>query len=370
MKIGLVRRGYSETGGAERYLLRFAAGLEAKGHECVLFSDQPWPVSAWADRAQITLKDAGSPVAFADALEAAQPKSGTCDFLFSLERVRHCDCYRAGDGVHAAWLKRRTRIEPAWRTTFRRINAKHRQILELETSLYGPQSSTHIIANAQFVKQEIQDIYGTPEERLSVIPNGFDPPPVTASDRDTLRDELGLSPDTVVFLFVGSGWERKGLRFAVEAIESLAKTGAPVCLLIAGKDKRSPRVTNPRAVRLLGPQDADQLSQLYEAADVFLLPTLYDPFSNASLEAASHGLPLVTTTANGIADLFPELEGSLVEDPTSSEVVDACARWLNEDLRRTARPRNREVASHYSVARNVEATLACFEQLIASPTTP
>ena len=88
MKIGLVRRGYSDTGGAERYLLRFADGLEARGHECVLFSDQAWPESAWRDRQQVTLEGARSPAAFADALDATRPRESNCDFLFSLERVR------------------------------------------------------------------------------------------------------------------------------------------------------------------------------------------------------------------------------------------------------------------------------------------
>lgn len=367
MKIGLVRRGYSDTGGAERYLLRFTDGLEKRGHECVLFSDQRWPESAWADRQQVTLERTRSPIAFADALQSSHPREGRCDFLFSLERVRRCDCYRAGDGVHAAWLERRSRFEPGWRSAFRNLNPKHRQILQLEGGLYSPPSTTHIIANASFVKEEIQAHYDTPDDRLTVIPNGFDlskPPP--GDTRETIRTELGLAPGVVAFLFVGSGWERKGLRFAINAVESLVERGFPACLLVAGKDKHAPRARHAESIRFLGPLDSDRLSGLYEAADVFLLPTLYDPFSNASLEAAAHGLPIVTTNANGIAELFPDLAGTVIDPSALHDLADACESWMEAAPREAAHPRNREVAGRYSVARNVEATLACFDQLISS----
>ena len=367
MKIGLVRRGYSATGGAERYLIRFAAGLEARGHSCVLFSDRPWPSSAWGEREQITLKKGKSPGDFALALEDSKPKQ-RCDFLFSLERVWRCDCYRAGDGVHAAWLERRARYEPKWRSVFRRLNLKHEQILRLEESLYGPKSTAHLIANAAFVKAEITETYGTDPERITIIPNGFDAPALEPEAREVYREKgrrlYGLSPETVAFLFVGSGWERKGLRFAIASVETLANQGKAVRLFVAGKDKSPPRTRVPGVTEFLGPMAATELAQLYETSDVFILPTIYDPFSNACLEAASHGLPVITTSANGISELWPELEGEIVPSPESPALIDACAAWLDPEKRVAARPRNRAAAANHSVARNVEETLACFETLI------
>ncbi|MCB1230217.1 MAG: glycosyltransferase family 4 protein [Verrucomicrobiae bacterium] len=368
MKIGLVRRGYSDTGGAERYLIRFAAGLEARGHECVLFSDRKWPSAAWGEREQVTLKRAGSPGDFAVALEDAKPKQH-CDFLFSLERVWSCDCYRAGDGVHAAWLKRRARHEPSFRSWFRKLNLKHEQILRLEQSLYGPKSKAHIIANATFVKGEITEYYGTVPDRISVVPNGFDAPEFDTRTREKLRNRgreiYGLDPDTVAFLFVGSGWERKGLRFAMAAVEALADQGCEVKLYVAGKDRGGPPRTRVRGVtEFLGPMASTELAQLYELSDVFVLPTIYDPFSNACLEAASHGLPVITTNANGIADLFPELQGDIITDLKSHDLVEACAGWHPPARRAAARDQNRAVAAKFSIARNVEATLACFDKLI------
>lgn len=367
MKIGLVRRGYSATGGAERYLIRFAAGLEARGHECVLFTDREWPEDDWLDREQVILSAGRSPAAFALALRDARPES-RCDFLFSLERVWKCDCYRAGDGVHAAWLDRRARHEPGWRRALRALNFKHVELRRLELALYGPKSATHLIANAAFVKAEMHDYYGTDPDRVTVIPNGYDAPVIDDARRRQYRllgrRAYGLDDDTTAFLFVGSGWERKGLRHAIAAVETLASRGRKVKLHVAGKDKRRPRTRVASVTEFLGPMAPNELTQLYELSDAFILPTIYDPFSNACLEAASHGLPVITTAANGFGERIPEIAGSVVPEPDGPALVEACESWLDPARLAAVRPANRAAAAAYSVARNVDATLACFEKLI------
>src|SRR5688572_14878273 len=109
MRIGLVRRGYSGSGGAEAYLLRFAEAAAAAGHDCALFTTRDWPREAWPDHLHAVRGD--SPIFFAKGVEHAL-KAAPVDVLFSLERVFACDVYRAGDGVHTAWLERRAKFEP------------------------------------------------------------------------------------------------------------------------------------------------------------------------------------------------------------------------------------------------------------------
>src|SRR6185369_14360371 len=121
MKLGLVRRGYAETGGAEAYLRRFADAAVAAGHECVLFTAD-WPRDRWS-YGYVRVK-AGAPWRFAKALASVRPRD-QCDFVFSFERVWECDAYRAGDGVHAAWLERRAALEPRWTRCLRIFNRKH-----------------------------------------------------------------------------------------------------------------------------------------------------------------------------------------------------------------------------------------------------
>src|SRR5688500_11649109 len=124
MKLGLVRRGYSGTGGAESYARRFAEAATAAGHACVLIGSRERANAAWPGPK--VLLEGSTPRQFATALRKAEPKKH-CDFLFSLERIWECDAYRAGDGVHAAYLKRRAAHEHWWKPFFRRIQRKHRE---------------------------------------------------------------------------------------------------------------------------------------------------------------------------------------------------------------------------------------------------
>lgn len=361
MKIGLVRKGYSPTGGAERFLTRFAQGLKALGHEAVLFSDCAWPESVWDSSRYENVCLGGSdkvlsPIAFADALDAAKPKQH-CDFLFSFERVWNCDAYRAGDGVHRAWLERRSHFEAPWRTWFRGRQEKHRHLLELEAALFAAESTVRVVANSRMVKKEIGDLYGLPANRIAVIANGYDAEEISSGARQEMRGkkrgELGLRDNEQAVLFAGSGWERKGLRFAMQAVEGL-RAELPARLIVAGVGRR-PRGISDVGVIFLG--GVDFLGPLYEAADVFLLPTLYDPFSNACLEAAAHGLPVITTTANGFSDILDRPEfGTAVASGDVDALTSALEAFASAPSGQ-AREGIRTHALEYSVARNVEATL-------------
>ena len=349
MKLGLVRRGYSPTGGAENYLLRFAEAARAAGHECVLFASDEWP-DAWPSaRVRITGR---SPRAFADALAAARPREH-CDFLLSLERVWKCDAYRAGDGVHAESLAQRARYEPGWRGFFRRFNLKHRALLEIERSLFGPDGARLVIANSQFVKRGIESHFNFPPERIHVVHNGvpaFAPPPNARAD---VRRELGLDAAEYVLLFAGSGWERKGLRFAIEAMNA-ANVGT---LLVAGRGNAGAMPKSDR-VRYLGPVRG--MAGVLAAVDPFVLPTIYEPFSNACLEALAAGLPVITTAHNGFAEIIePGIEGDVIAE---ADDVPALARaiegWHSADRRASVRARLAEKGARFSIGENVRSTLA------------
>src|SRR6516225_3639694 len=76
-----------------------------------------------------------------------------CDVLLSLERVWSCDVYRAGDGVHRAWLARRRRFELPLRQFARALNRKHRDLLHLEESLFASRKAGRVIVASQMVKK-------------------------------------------------------------------------------------------------------------------------------------------------------------------------------------------------------------------------
>ena len=354
MKLGLVRRGYARTGGAEIYLRRFAEEAVAAGHECVLFSEQ-WPRMAWPFAHVQIASD--SPKKFADALAALRPRD-ECDFLFSLERIHTCDAYRAGDGVHAAWLERRARFEPFWKPWLRQYNTKHRETLALEKHLFGPEGARLVIANSRMVQAEIVQRFGYPTEQIHVVYNGVPPFSTPAEMRMKTRRELRLGDSEFAVLFAGSGWERKGLRYAIAARNS---AGLPhATLLVAGRG--NPR-SLPRSerVRFLGP--VKEMARLLAAADAFILPTLYEPFSNACLEALAAGLPVITTAHNGFAEIIePGVEGEVVAEPDDiAALAAALQRWSDPARRIATRPRLLALGAKFGIAENVRKTLAIIE---------
>src|SRR2546430_13092610 len=219
LNIGFVRRGFSPSGGAEAYLRRVAGALAAAGHEATLFATKDWPQEEWTSGRIIRIEEEG-PVAFADGLERIDPRKN-CDLLVSLERVWRCDFFRAGDGVHRAWLERKAQFESKLAKIARRFNSKHEAILRLEKALLGNGGARRVIANSAMVRDEIVRYYGFADDAIDLIRNGvrvsdFGPAP---RKRATARAQLRIGVDEIAGPFLGPGRERNGLRFAVAAAE-------------------------------------------------------------------------------------------------------------------------------------------------------
>jgi UDP-glucose:(heptosyl)LPS alpha-1,3-glucosyltransferase len=360
MKVGLVRRGHSASGGAESYLTRFAEALREAGHEPALFASDEWPADDWRF-GKINRVSGATPRAFADALAALNPRE-KCDWLFSLERVWDCDCYRAGDGVHRAWLNRRARFEAPWRGWFRNFNRKHRELLELEAALFSPEKNRTIIANSKMVRDEIIRYFGFPNEKIAVIYNGLPLQKKTAANEQAARDEtrrkLGFRNEDFVLLFAGSGWERKGLRFAIEGVNA-ANFSKPT-LLVAGRGNARSMPHSDR-VRFLGA--VREMPAILAASDLFLLPTIYDPFSNACLEALAAGLPVITTDANGFSEIIePGIEGEILRDPADfGSIANALERWRDAGKRAAIKAQLLSLAAEFSIEANLSATLALLQ---------
>ena len=312
-----------------------------------------WPREIWPHESVVV--GGKTPEDFADLL-AERRESGRWDVLFSLDRVLACDVYRAGDGVHAAWLERRVQFEPAWRGWFRGFQRKHREITELECGLFTG-GARRVIANSQMVKDEIIRHYGTPAEQIHVIHNGVPARSAEPGARENIRAEFGLAPTHYVAVFAGTGWERKGLRHAIAAMNALK---IPATLLVAGSSGRGERRALPASdrVRFLGALPGEKLRAVLAAADVFILPTIYDPFSNACMEALAAGLPVITTTANGFAEIIEHgVEGHGVAPGDIRALGDALTFWSDRKRREAIRPRLLEKAARFSTEENLARTL-------------
>lgn len=368
LKVGFVRRGYSPSGGAEAYLKRLARGIVDSGHEAQLIATNDWPPSEWPF-GPLKHLTATSAIGFADELENIRQQI-SCDVLLSLERVWRCDVYRAGDGVHQAWLNRRRRFEMPLQRFVRGVNRKHQDILKLEESLFAKAGAGRVIANSEMVKKEIIDLYAYSASKIDIVRTGvplknfrIDP-----ALREKSRAELKLKPDEIAVLFAGSGWERKGFRFAIEAFELCRDR--KLRLLVAGRGDARPykpkRFFTTEPIRFLG--EVTDLRPIYGAADIFILPSIYDPFSNACLEALASGLPVITTRDNGFSEIIDDgVHGSIVDLPSNVTALrDGIRFWSDESRRAAARSKNVERAAPFDISNNVQQTVKVLLQSAAS----
>jgi UDP-glucose:(heptosyl)LPS alpha-1,3-glucosyltransferase len=235
--------------------------------------------------------------------------------------------------------------------------------LQLEKSLFAARKAGRVIAASQMVRNEITEIYGYPAEKIDLVRNGvpldrfrFDP-----ELRERSRAELNVKQDQIALLFAGSGWERKGLLFAIEAM-ALCKD-RKLRLLVAGRGNERPykttrlRFWREKPVQFLG--EVADLVPIYAAADIFILPTIYDPFSNACLEALACGLPVITSRSNGFSEIIESgVHGSIVQNAGNLITLrDAIRSWSDPSRRKAARTMNIERASQFDISKNVTETL-------------
>ena len=323
MRVAVIRQRYTPFGGAERFLESALQALIEHGIAVRLYTREWRAPAPHGIQPRIVdpfhigglWRDAGFARAVCNALA-----DDDAALVQSHERLACCDIFRAGDGVHAAWLDERLRHLPWIRGLGIRINPHHRYRLAMERRMYGSPRLRAVICNSRMVKDDIRARFRVPDERLHVIYNAVDThafTPHLRSHRARVRARHHIGERALVYLQVGSGFERKGVGTTIDA---LARLPPPAHLIVVGKDKhlaryaaRARRLGLSGRVTLAGPQ-ADP-RPYYGTADAFVLPTLYDPCPNAALEAMACGLPIVTSTRSGAAELALANDAGLVCAP-------------------------------------------------------
>jgi len=316
--------------------------LVARGHEVHLASPGASPPIAGVTLHPLRLPRLPATVRalLLTAVARRAVAAGRWDVVQSHERTFCQQVYRAGEGCHRAYL-----ASGAW--TGRR-SLHHRIVLAIEARVFA--RTPRIVAIARRGKQEIEALYGVGPARVSVIYNGVDlerfHPTTAAAHRTVARDEADLGAREHVLLFVGSGFERKGLATAIEA---LARLGDGRLLVIGRGDQARHRALAERLgvgnrLRWLGLRR--DVERWYGAADALVLPARYEPFGNVHLEALASGLAVVTTSAAGGSEVVDEgKNGAVVPPDDPSALAGAVARLramdpagLAEAARRAAEP--------------------------------
>ena len=315
MKILFIKKHYNPYGGAELYLQKLAHHFSNTGKQIALLT------SHWHEKTNFKVYTINlPPFLYSDLFFALKVKKIISQFndyvIFSFDRTLSQHIYRASDGCHKKWLENRKKfLESFVKSKLLEFNPKHFIISWLEKKCL--ENSKIIITNSQMVKKEFQEIYGEKiSQKCKVVYNGVDLKkffPISQEEKIHLKKNLNLPTETPLILFVGSGYFRKGLIFLLYAL-SLIKD---VFLIIIGKEKNLNFFKNlikklnlEKRVILIG--KCKEPIKFYQSADIFVLPTIYDPFSNACLEALACGLPVITTNANGCAEIIKDAKNGFV----------------------------------------------------------
>ncbi|MDP6979323.1 MAG: glycosyltransferase family 4 protein [Myxococcota bacterium] len=270
------------------------------------------------------------------------------DVVHAFSKAYGPDVFHVGGGSHADFMEKTYGARGA---RWRRLSPRHRTLLSLERKMFETPDLIGQCVSHQ-VRREIAARYGIDESRLPVIPCGVDTarfaPENQGDARDEVRCEFGLGDETV-WLFVGSGWRRKGLDIALDALAKCADSRA--LLWVAGKDDpASWRALAKRRgiedrVRFLA--ERKDVERLYAACDGLLFPSRYDAFGLVCLEAAAAERAVVVSADAGASELFEDC-GRVIQragDPT--EYARAMNDLSNPQTRSDLASRARSMAAEH-----------------------
>jgi UDP-glucose:(heptosyl)LPS alpha-1,3-glucosyltransferase len=333
VKLAVICRPFSFHGGTETATAGLMAELVRRGHAVDLIStrEQPEFPGAKVRRLPVVPQPSVARLLSFAWMARRATVGASYDVVQSHERGLWQDVYRAGEGSHRAFIQARGR-------RWARVNPHDAVLYWLERRIFSLQAACHIVAISRQGKAEIEALYGTPPARVSVVYNGVDLQRFHPDHRRRLgppmRQSLGVAADSWVILFVGSGFERKGLRPLLEALAELSDPGCR--LVVAGKGNArdyqeiARRLGLSEQVSWLGPRR--DVEHLYSAADVVALPALYEPFGNVHLEALACGVPVLASARSGGSEVVKSgRNGWVVSEPVPAKIAEGLAMLRDGD---------------------------------------
>jgi alpha-maltose-1-phosphate synthase len=256
------------------------------------------------------------------------------------------------------------------------------------------QNADGVIAVSEAMKEDVQSLYGVAPERVRVIHNGIDPDEYRPREAPDVLRRVGVDPEQPSVLFVGRITRQKGILHLVRAIRYL-DPGMQVVLCAGAPDTKEigeemaalvEEVKGEAAARVIWIPEMlpkEEVIALYSHADVFVCPSVYEPFGIINLEAMACETPVVASAVGGIPEIVvPGETGTLVpfeaQGDGSAEPVDAdgfsraLASAVNDLMRdpsrreamgRAARER---VLAHFSWRAIAEQTADFYRELMVN----
>ncbi len=379
MKIALVVYQFiREKGGVESYVFHLSKQLLDRGHEVHIFAHRfgkdrysglichPVPaITFWSPLKYWTFA--------VNAPKIIKKTQIKFDVVHGFTQTLFQDIYRVGGGCHWDYMMH---TYPLMQSRFGRIliclNPRHFSLLLLERIIFKRKHYKQITCISEQCREEIIHHYQLSPDDIEVIYNGVDTHIFASQNkmrcRDAVRAKYGIAPDEVLLLFVGSGFKRKGLKYALDAVSRVNKS-RKVKLLVVGKgnDREYQRLAKEKNVldKVVFAGVCKQIEEIYGGGDIFVFPSEYDAFGTACLEAMASGLPVIASRASGVSEIITHgQDGFVIDHPIDAkDITNYINILLEKDKRVQIGLAARRKAEMYSFEENIEKTLRIYGKI-------
>jgi glycogen(starch) synthase len=232
-----------------------------------------------------------------------------------------------------------------------------------------------VIACSYYMREQIADIFGVEEEKVSVIPNGIDPADLVPQDPAELvrlRSEFANAEQRLVLL-IGRLVYEKGFQLALEAMPRVIEALPGTRFLVAGSGTHEQELRRQAANlglmehgTFLGWIGDDVLHSLYPISDLTVVPSIYEPFGLVALEAMASGCPCIVADTGGLREVVPREEVGLRFRPRDPQALaEVAIRVLsNDDLGRRLVEEAYEHVRRFDWVDVAERTLDLYERVV------
>lgn len=390
---------YGGAGVHVEYLSRELAGLDGRAHAIDVFSFG----EQWEERGNLAVR--GIPPGA--EISAHDPRHAK--FLDPLQRnLEMVGAVRSPDIVHChTWYTHLAGCLAKQLTGARLVLTTHSlephrpwKAEQLGTAYNGStwiertayRNADGIIAVSEAMKDDVQSLYGVDPDRVRVIHNGIDPDEYLPTEAPDLLVRRGIDPDAPIVLFVGRITRQKGILHLVRALPHL-RPDAQIVLCAGAPDTEEigrEMAEMVEAARAVSPAKIVWISEmlpreamigLYGEADLFVCPSVYEPFGIINLEAMACETPVVASAVGGIPEIVVDGETGLLvpfaaegggsaeprnPDSFSRALADAVNSLLDDPARRAAMAAasRKRVVERFSWRSVAEATLAYYGELL------